>query len=50
MVPERDTTAMIFSLPLGDKNVPENRRPSCLSMVIVNATLDNRGSAARWSR
>jgi len=41
----REIAATNFSLPRGEENVPENRRPSCLSMVAVNATLLSRGSA-----
>jgi len=41
----REITATNLSLPRADENVPENRRPSCLSMVTVNATLLSRG----WS-
>jgi hypothetical protein len=39
-------TAMTVSGPRGDENVPETRRPSCLSIVIVKATLLNRGPGA----
>ena len=42
---DTDTTAMTASLPRADENVPEKRRPSCLWIVIVTATLFNRGSA-----
>src|SRR5262249_47181389 len=50
IAPERDTTAMIISLLRGEDHVPENRRPSCLSMTIVNGTLENRGSSAALAR
>ncbi len=39
-------TAMTVSLVRADVNLPENRRPSCLSTVSVNAMLENRGSGA----
>src|SRR5262249_15159452 len=42
---------MIFSLVRGEENVPEKRRPSCLSMVTVKGTLLSRGSVvgcAAW--
>src|SRR5260221_14359933 len=44
-------TAITVSLLRAEENVPEKRRPSCLSMVSVNAMLLSRGSfagAARW--
>src|SRR3954454_9837792 len=37
---------MMVSLPRAEVNAPENRRPSCLSIVIVNAILLSRGPAA----
>ncbi len=45
IVPVRDTTAMTVLLARADENVPEKRRPSCLSIVSVNATLLSCGSA-----
>src|SRR6185295_1532090 len=39
MEPLREITAMMVSLPRAEVNAPENRRPSCLSIVIVNAML-----------
>jgi len=37
-------TAITVSLPRDEENVPEKRRPSCLSIVRVNGTLLNRGA------
>ena len=38
IVPEREKTAMTVSLWRAEENVPEKRRPSCLSMTSVKAT------------
>src|SRR5438128_319015 len=45
IVPVRDTTAITVRLARADENVPEKRRPSCLSIVSANATLLSCGSA-----
>jgi hypothetical protein len=37
-------TPIIDSFDRADENVPEKRRPSCLSIVYVNGTLVSRGS------
>ena len=39
-------TAMTVSLWRADENVPEKRRPSCLSITSVKGTLVSRGSPA----
>src|SRR3954465_7258709 len=53
MEPLREITAMMVSLPRAEVNAPEKRRPSCLSIVIVNAMLLSRGpadgAAERWA-
>src|SRR5262249_15144383 len=36
-------SAMTCSLCFADENVPEKRRPSCMSIFIVNAIVESRG-------